>query len=711
VVKLCSEWGLRWQGKPIEKQNWVHIQSIMPFANDGPISTAIGDIKMLFPGIDTLSVVGKVCKAVTSFLKGGFHIDEFQEIRPTTFGMRFAMDCLYHSLLFGDLEKKQIHGNFLTGERVSDIGSIQQALRKLQALDAIWKHYRASPAFSPEVGKQLWEKFESLPVFVKWAAADDFWQKNPAHGFLNGQKGIHYWTAQKFGKLCEDLPSPAAVALAELLHGTLTTSFDLVFLAHTTDHADGGASDYDSLLQLLRGANGDPLGSAFKKYTNTLASQAVPLEDQPLAADGLSQPLAAAQSFTAVFGIADEDEEAVKSNEEKKQLFDKIKADKQASIRFHSLPHLPAGPIANYMNGTEMNRILASCPFHAAAAKKLAANEKVTTRAWVMSVDLFPGCMTGGAKDFRLTAEHFLSKPCPESLKSVWKWVNSVRKPDDVVIILDGRYSQIRRYFDAEMSGLNAKYLMDMWIIYKTPEAEGDVRYQKRKMVFSNCNREVILVYRPVGKRKSTVSTRTAFNACGERSSFDLTYTMVQLRSLGELPKLTTTDKKKMLGAELDVPLAYPGEQDKSLAVDGVPFSWAESKPVGWWAVFFKELGIDHVFDLFAGSAGAAIGAHYTNVQYDGICCNPLHKNWCEKLMDQALFAIIADGGGGANPEFVKKIMHFFGPSVDEGMRMLKVAQKNASKDTPKKAEKEDEDDDDDEGDDEDEGEEEDDEE
>jgi hypothetical protein len=212
VVKLCSEWGLRWQGKPIEKQSWVHIQAIMPFANDGPISTAIGDIKMLFPGIDTLSVVGKVCKAVTSFLKGGFHIDEFQEIRPTTFGMRFAMDCLYHSLLFGDLEKKQIHGNFLTGERVSDIGSIQQALRKLQALDAIWKHYRASPAFSPEVGKQLWEKFESLPVFVKWAAADDFWQKNPAHGFLNGQKGIHYWTAQKFGKLCEDLPSPAAVA-------------------------------------------------------------------------------------------------------------------------------------------------------------------------------------------------------------------------------------------------------------------------------------------------------------------------------------------------------------------------------------------------------------------------------------------------------------------------------------------------------------------
>ena len=44
--------------------------------------------------------------------------------------------------------------------------------------------------------------------------------------------------------------------------------------------------------------------------------------------------------------------------------------------------------------------------------------------------------------------------------------------------------------------------------------------------------------------------------------------------------------------------------------------------------------------------------------------------------------------GGGSNPEFIKKIMHFFGPSVDEGMRMLKAAkeekkQEHVKKDNP----------------------------
>jgi hypothetical protein len=305
-----------------------------------------------------------------------------------------------------------------------------------------------------------------------------------------------------------------------------------------------------------------------------------------------------------------------------------------------------------------------------------------------VSADLFPGCMSDGPRDFRLPVKHFQETAATESLKALWKWIVSMRRPEDMIIVFDGRFAKVRRFFESELDKLEQKdhLLLDMWIIYETPEL-GDPRYPKRQLAFSNCNREVILVYRPVFRRKTSVKARQAFNACGEKSSFDLTYSGVQLRSLSELPKLTTEDKKKMMGTEADVPLTYPGE-DPSLGADGVPFAWGETKPVGWWAAFFKDMGIDHVFDTTTGSAGAAIGANYANIQYDGICCNPLHKIWCEKLMSQAMFAIIADGGAGAAPEFVKKILHFFGPAVDEGMRMLK-AEKNAKKKEAEEAEEE----------------------
>ena len=165
------------------------------------------------------------------------------------------------------------------------------------------------------------------------------------------------------------------------------------------------------------------------------------------------------------------------------------------------------------------------------------------------------------------------------------------------------------------------------------------------------------------------------FNACGEQSSFGCTYTKVPLRTLGELPKLTTQDKKKMMGSELEVPLVYPEASGcETLAADGVPFAWAESKPVGWWATFFKDMHLDHIFDTTPGSAAAAIGAFYAGVQYDAVCCNPMHKNFLDLMMNQAMFAVLAAGCHWAPKEHVAKVMHFFGPAVDYGMRMIRAA-------------------------------------
>jgi len=140
-------------------------------------------------------------------------------------------------------------------------------------------------------------------------------------------------------------------------------------------------------------------------------------------------------------------------------------------------------------------------------------------------------------------------------------------------------------------------------------------------------------------------------------------------------------DKKKMMGSDVLVPLSY--SEDPDPGVDGVPFAWGETKPVDWFVHFFRDCKLDHIFDTTVGSCAAAIGAFYANLQYDGVCCNPLHKAWCEQLMNRSMFAVLADGGANADKEYISKVLHFFGPAVDEGMRMIKAddgANKGATK-------------------------------
>jgi len=58
---------------------------------------------------------------------------------------------------------------------------------------------------------------------------------------------------------------------------------------------------------------------------------------------------------------------------------------------------------------------------------------------------------------------------------------------------------------------------------------------------------------------------------------------------------------------------------------------------------------------------------------------------WCEKIMREAMFAVVAEGGAGASPESISQVKQFFAPSVDHGMRMMKAAQQEEAKETADK--------------------------
>jgi len=153
--QLCVDWGMRWAGKPIVKKIWTAMEDIVPFCMDAVVLTALGEIKTIYPAIDQMTKLGAVCKAASTFVKGNFLIPEFQGKGASQFSLGWALQGLYASLLFGDSTTAQVSTNSLVGALAKEVGSIQVGIRKLQALDHAWKHYRSSAAYDADLGKVL----------------------------------------------------------------------------------------------------------------------------------------------------------------------------------------------------------------------------------------------------------------------------------------------------------------------------------------------------------------------------------------------------------------------------------------------------------------------------------------------------------------------------------------------------------------------------
>ena len=120
---------------------------------------------------------------------------------------------------------------------------------------------------------------------------------------------------------------------------------------------------------------------------------------------------------------------------------------------------------------------------------------------------------------------------------------------------------------------------------------------------------------------------------------------------------------------------------DASLVANGVPLSWQETRHVSWWAaIWLVGWQIDHVLDTTPGYGAAAIGAYCASIQYEGMCLNTLHKEWCDNLMRQAMMAVLeSHGGAGATKDHVTKAMQFFGPAVNECRRLVMSDKNNGA--------------------------------
>ena len=143
-----------------------------------------------------------------------------------------------------------------------------------------------------------------------------------------------------------------------------------------------------------------------------------------------------------------------------------------------------------------------------------------------------------------------------------------------------------------------------------------------------------------------------------------------------EPPLFMLKDRVKILGSSMPESYGQDDKVDAYRVKRGVAFQWHETKSVTLWIRLFKDIpGLTHILDFGVGTAAAAIGSWRCGITYEGVCVNKVHKDWLDNLMDNSMFAVVAEGvdtkATGNDKDFQAKVHHLFGPQVAEGMRMI----------------------------------------
>ena len=128
------------------------------------------------------------------------------------------------------------------------------------------------------------------------------------------------------------------------------------------------------------------------------------------------------------------------------------------------------------------------------------------------------------------------------------------------------------------------------------------------------------------------------------------------------------SDKESIIGANLPT---YCERVIAATGHNGHPLFWGEVKEVEVFVALFNDLGVTHVWDLCAGSGAAAMAAGLCGIVYEGLAINSDHVSWLNRLIDKAMFAIIADRTDDESKQLRADLTMYFSPSIEEARRLL----------------------------------------
>ena len=166
----------------------------------------------------------------------------------------------------------------------------------------------------------------------------------------------------------------------------------------------------------------------------------------------------------------------------------------------------------------------------------------------------------------------------------------------------------------------------------------------------------------PVPKVRMVTKPKQIFSACCEETTHAGTYSKVPARAWERLPRMTLEDKEKIVGADMPV---YAPEYFEKLK-SGHPLFVQEAKEVDMWLAIFTDLNVTHVSDVAAGSGAAAMAAAVLQISYEGFAMNAEHLSWLDRILNKAMFAIVADGKDEESMSIQGEVNQYFTAIIEE---------------------------------------------
>ena len=164
------------------------------------------------------------------------------------------------------------------------------------------------------------------------------------------------------------------------------------------------------------------------------------------------------------------------------------------------------------------------------------------------------------------------------------------------------------------------------------------------------------------------------FNPFGEMSTFSTTYTGIQMRRFGELPRMEYDLKAELLGN------AAAGASDnnkvaKDIASKGHPISPCEVKPLNLWQRLCEHFGVTHILDFTPGSGALAL-ATSGNCDYEGIAMAGKNCEWLDSILDRCVVYMAGKDKEfakelGGDDAFVEKVGMYLSGTRMEARRMI----------------------------------------
>jgi hypothetical protein len=150
-------------------------------------------------------------------------------------------------------------------------------------------------------------------------------------------------------------------------------------------------------------------------------------------------------------------------------------------------------------------------------------------------------------------------------------WLVAQTGPTDVLIFGDGRSVTCRKMLEKAVEA--CRNLHEAWIVYRPTKRLG------RKVAYSSDNKEILKISMPVSRTLMVATPREdTYNAAGEESSHDTTYTGVESAPWASLPRLSVAGKESILGFEPEKPKEYMFDSS-----GGLPLFWQERKTAKFW--------------------------------------------------------------------------------------------------------------------------------